>query len=284
MTTTSPTIRRKRLSNSLRELRRAVGMTADQVATRLGWDASKISRMESNEWKLPKVKDIEALMNVYDVTDTAQRDALIDLAKQARQRGWWDQYKDVLGSALPGLEAEARRIWQYQPIVIPGLLQTRDYMRALFRAGLCNDAETERRIAARLARQQILDQEHPPQLWAILDEAGLRKMVGGREVMRDQVHHLLHMSERPTISLQVLPDEVGAHASMGGPIVILDYASDPSIIYLENMGTGDLFLEHPEEVLRYTVRYDHVMASARSVEDSREYLQRLLERLKGEGP
>lgn len=282
VTMTSPTIRRKRLSNSLRQLRHEAKLTAEQVATQLGWDPSKISRIESNEWKLPKVKDVESLLLVYGVTDPAQRDALVALARQARERGWWDQYKDVLGSALPGFEAEARRIWQYQPILVPGLLQTSDYMRALFRAGMCDDAETERRIEVRLARQRILDRDNPPQLWAVLDEAGLRKMVGGREVMRDQVHHLLHMSERPNINLQVLPDAVGAHASMGGPIVVLDYVGDPSIVYLEHTGS-DLLLERPDEVDRYTVRYDHVMASALSVETSLEYLQRLLEHLKSEG-
>lgn len=278
---TSPTIRRKRLSNALRNLRRDARLTADDAARRLTWDPSKISRIESNEWKLPKVADIERLCEVYGADD-ATRDALIALARQARQRGWWEQFKDVLGPALPGLEAEARRIWQYQPTLIPGLLQIPSYMRALFRAGLCDDAETERRIAARLARQQILNRDDPPQLWAILDETALRKMIGGREVMRDQVHHLLAMSERPHIDIQVMPDTVGAHASMGGPIVLLDYEGDPTIVYVEHMGTGDLFLESPKEVMRYTKRYDHVMAAADGVEQSRAYLEGLLETLKGD--
>lgn len=283
MTMTSPTIRRKRLSNSLRQLRRDADLTAEQVAAQLGWDPSKISRIESNEWKLPKVKDVEALMLVYGVTDPAKQEALIALARQARERGWWEQYKDVLGSALPGLETEATRIRHYQPMLIPGLLQTPDYMRAICRAGMCNNAETERRVEARHTRQQILYRDQPPILWAVLDEAALRKMVGGREVMRDQVHHLLDTQDRHSnIWIQVIPDSIGAHASMGGPIVLLDYAADPTIVFLENPGAGDLFLESDAEVARYTVRYGHVMGSALSVEESTEYLKRLLERLKGE--
>jgi transcriptional regulator with XRE-family HTH domain len=283
MIVTSPTIRRKRLSNSLRELRREAGLTAEQVATQLGWDPSKISRIESNEWKLPKVKDVEALLDVYGVTDPAQKEALATLARQARERGWWERYKDVLGSALPGLETEATQIRTYQPILIPGLLQTPDYIRAICRAGMCDEDDTERRVEARIARQQILYRDQSPTLWAVLDEAALRKLVGGREVMRDQVHHLLDMQDhRSNIWIQVIPDSIGAHASMGGPIVLLDYAADPTIVFLENPGAGDLFLEQVADVARYNIRYSHVTGSALSVEESTEYLKRLLERLKGQ--
>ena len=280
--TYSPTIRRKRLSAALRQLRRDAGMTADEVARKIGWNPSKISRIESNEWRLPRVADVERLCEVYQASEQT-RDALVTLARQARQRGWWEQYKDVLGDALPGLEAEATRILTYQPLLVPGLLQTPDYMRAVYRAGLVDEAEIERRVQARMARQRILDREHPPLvLWAVIDEAALRKPVGGPAVMADQVHHLLEVSHRPTIRVQVLPDAVGAHAGMGGPIVILEYEADPSIVYVEHAGTGDLYLESPEDVAGYTVRYASVMAAALSVPDSIAYLQRMLERLKGE--
>lgn len=274
--TYSPTIRRKRLSDALRQLRRNRKLTAEEVARNLGWDPSKISRIETGDWKLPRVADIERLCDVYDVT-TAERQALITLARQARERGWWEEFKDVIGPALPGLEAEAVRIRQYQPLLIPGLLQTPDYTRALCRAGMCSDAETERRVEVRRARQRIFDRPFPPLLWAVIDEAALRKMVGGRDVMRDQVHHLLQVTTQQNIVIQVLLDAVGAHASMGGPIVLLDYETDPTIAYVENV---DLYLEASDAVAGYTMRYGHVMGSALSVVESREYLHQLLGQLK----
>lgn len=280
---TSPTIRRKRLSNSLRQLRREADLTAEQVATQLGWDPSKISRIESNEWKLPKVKDVEALMRAYGVTDPAQRDALIALARQARERGWWDQYKDVLGGALPGLEAEAIRIWQYQSMFIPGLLQTSDYKRALCQASGLDEAETERRVQARTARQQILHQDNPPLLWVVLDEAALRKPIGGHQVMADQIAHLISMSSKDNIGIQVIMDEFGAHPGMAGPIVLLHYTMDPSIVYIEGFGAGDLYLEDPDEVTKFAARYQHVTAAASDVPRSLAYLERQLEHFKAEG-
>ena len=277
--TYSPTVRRRRLSSALRQLRRESGLTAEEVARKLGWDPSKISRIENGDWKLPRLADIEHLCHVYNAPPKTTA-ALLTLAKQARERGWWEQFRDVLGGALPGLEAEATTIWTYQPLLIPGLLQIPDYTRALCRASMMDEAETERRVQARQARQQILDRPNPPLLWAVLDEASLRKLVGGRQVMAAQVAHLLEMSARDNITLQVLRDEVGAHAAMSGPIVVMMYEHDPTIVYLEHAGPSDLFLELPEEVRAYTERYSHVMAAASDAPTSREYLLRLLERLK----
>jgi transcriptional regulator with XRE-family HTH domain len=280
--THSPTIRRKRLSTALRQLRRDNHMTIEDVAARLSWDPSKISRMENNEWKLPRPAEIEQLCDVYNATP-ATRDALVTLARQARERGWWEQYKDVLGGALPGLEAEAIRIWQYQPMLIPGLLQTPDYKRAICKASLLDEAETARRVQARIARQQILHQDNPPLLWVVLDEAALRKPVGGHQVMADQVAHLIEMSSKDNIGIQVIMDDVGAHPGMEGPIVLMHYVQDPSIVYIEHAGTGDLYLEDPGEVTRYVARWQHVTAAASDVPGSFAYLERRLEQLKGEG-
>lgn len=280
--TYSPTIRRKRLSTALRQLRRDSGQTAEEAARKLGWDPSKISRIENGDWKLPRLADIERLCQIYNAPPKTC-EALLALARQSRERGWWEEFKDVLGGALPGLEAEATSIWTYQPLLVPGLLQIPDYTRALCRASMMDDAETERRVQARQARQRILDRERPPLLWAVLDEAALRKLVGGRQLMAAQVAHLLEMSTRENIRLQVLRDEVGAHAAMSGPIVVMMYDSDPTIVYLENAGPADLFLELPEEVRAYTERYSHVMAAASDGPSSREYLQRLMAQLKEGG-
>jgi hypothetical protein len=238
--------------------------------------------MENNDWKLPRPAEIEMLCEVYGATPDT-RDALVTLAREARERGWWEQYKDVLGGALPGLEAEAIRIQQYQPMLIPGLLQTADYKRAICRASLVDEAETERRVQARTARQQILHQDDPPLLWVVLDESALRKPVGGYQVMADQVAHLIEMSSRDNIGIQVIMDDVGAHPGMDGPIVLMHYLQDPSIAYIENAGTGDLYLEDPSEVTRFSARWQHVTAAASDVPGSFAYLKRRLEQLKGEG-
>ncbi|WP_308425719.1 helix-turn-helix domain-containing protein [Sphaerisporangium melleum] len=276
--THSPTVRRRRLSAELLKLRTNVGLTADEVAKRLEWTPSKVTRIERNEWKLPAVRDIRDLLDVYGVTDDEHREALFTLAREARQRGWWVDYQDVLGPrSVAEFEADAAHIHMYEALVIPGLLQTADYAAAVFRGGqVLDQAFVDRAIAARLARQEILERDNPPYLWVILDEAALRKKVGGAAVMRDQLRHIVEMCSRPNIAVQVVPDEAGAHAAMSGSFVIYEYATpeDGTLVYVET-GIGDLFLERPEEVSRYTVKYDHVRALALSEEATVAHLESL---------
>lgn len=275
----SPTVRRRRLSLALRQLRRDSGLLAEAVALRLEWNPSKVTRIERNEWKQPSVRDVRDLLDVYGVPDGPEREALITLAREARQRGWWEEYKDVFaGRTLPELEAEASHIMTVKALLIPGLLQTADYATAVFRGGRVQpEAEVARLVEGRLARQQILDQESPPILWAILDEAALLKHVGGVEVMHRQLLHLIEMAERPSIGIQVLPAAVGAHAAMENAFTILQFsaAEDPSVVYIE-MLSGDAYLELPDQVARYTLAYNHVCASALSADASVAYLADLV--------
>jgi transcriptional regulator with XRE-family HTH domain len=283
MTTYSPTVRRRRLSALLRHYREQTGKRADEVARILEWTPSKVTRIERNEWKLPSVGDVKYLLDVYGVTDPVEREAVLKLAREARQRGWWEEYKDVFaGGSLPEFEAEAQRILTYKTLLIPGLLQTADYARAVFRGGMVVEDElVERRVEARLERQRILNQDAPPHLWAVIDEAALVKHVGGVETMRAQIHHVIEMAARSNIAVQVLPHAVGAHAAMENSFTILEFGNteDPSLVYIE-MLTGDAYLEMPDQVSRYTLAYDHVRASALSVDASVAYLADLADQLK----
>lgn len=282
--TYSPTIRRRRLALALLQFRRDAGLRADEVAKRLGWQPSKITRIERNEWRRPNISDILDLLDVYGITDEATRKAIVTLAREARKRGWWEeQFKDILGGALVGFEWEAAEIHTYEALLVPGLLQTADYAAAIFRGGrVLAEAEIRRLVEARLARQQIIDRDDAPALWVIIDEAALRKRVGGPDVMRAQLKHLRRMAERPNIGLQVLPDIVGAHASMTGSFTIMDYRDphDPSIVYREVGQPGDLFLEEREDVAHYRRKYEYLHASALSAEASAAYLEDLVEQLK----
>ncbi|MFI7467540.1 helix-turn-helix domain-containing protein [Nonomuraea sp. NPDC049646] len=277
----SPTVRRRRLSAALRQFRIAAGLHADQVARRLEWTPSKVTRIERNEWKLPSVRDVRDLLDVYGVTDEAQREAILALTRQARQRGWWEEYKDVLGGAMPGFEAEASAILTYESLLVPGLLQTASYAAAVFRGGqVVMDDLIDRRVEARLARQQILDRVDPPTLWAVIDEAALAKHVGGVEVMREQIDHIITMARRPNIAVQVLPNAVGAHAAMENAFRILKFPTpeDPTLVHVETI-TGDLFMEETDQVSSYTLVYDHVRASALSADASAAYLEDLFRQM-----
>lgn len=284
MTTYSPTVRRRRLSAALRRAREGAGITADAAAKQLGWPASKVTRIERNEWRRPTVSDVTDLLDVYGVTDGAVRQAMTMLARQARERGWWEgELKAELGGSLVEFETEASQIRMFQALLIPGLLQTAAYARAVFKGGMVLDEDViDRHVQARLARQQVLKRDNPPIVWAVIDEAALVKHVGGPAVMRDQLHHLIEVAAHPNVGIQVLPNAVGAHASMTGPFTILSYATpdDPELVYIETGAKGDLYIESPEEVKHYTVKYDHLRASAISADASVAYLTDMIKQIK----
>ncbi|WP_225878410.1 helix-turn-helix domain-containing protein [Spongiactinospora rosea] len=280
----SPTVRRRRLSSLLRRLRQDAGLHADEVARRLEWTASKLTRMERNEWKLPSVRDVRDLLDVYGVTDPSLREAVIALAREARQRGWWEEYKDVfLVGALPEFETEASEIRAFQALLVPGLLQTPDYAAAVFRGGgrAIDDAKVRRRVEARMARQQIFERNDPPVFRAVIDEAALAKHVGGADVMRKQILHIADMATRSHIDVHVVPNGMGAHAALDNPFTILRFATpeDPSLVHVGTVA-GDLFLEKTDDVRSYTLAYDHVRASALSADASLAYLAELADRFR----
>ncbi|MEU8201963.1 helix-turn-helix transcriptional regulator [Streptosporangium sp. NPDC049046] len=277
----SPTVRRRQLSAELIKLRKAAGLTAEEVVRHLAWSPGKLTYMEGNRWVRPDLANIRALLDLYGVADKAMRDAVLTLARQAREKGWWSKYSDVFRGSLAGFEAAATDIRAYQALFIPGLLQVPDYMTAIFRGGrVVDETLITRRVEARLARQEILRQDNPPNLWVIIDEAALRKVVGSPEIMVRQLEHVIELSARDRITVQVLPDAAGAHAAMEGSFMILDFKKgDGSIVYVET-AISDLYLETTEELHSYTLIFDHARASALSAEVSAAHLTKLIDQLK----
>ncbi|WP_344590153.1 helix-turn-helix transcriptional regulator [Actinomadura vinacea] len=276
----SPSVRRRRLSRELRRLREGTNLTADEVGRRLEWSQGKLSAMETNKWKRPNPRDIKDLCELYE-TDDATREALMTMARESRKRGWWeDEYGDVLGSAYVGFEQEARSLHAYQPLVIPGLLQTPAYIRALARGDLARDAdEIDRRLEMRMTRQKILEHEDPLTMWVIIDEAALVRPFGSTADQREQLQRLVDTDALEHVTLQILPFDAGLHAGLACGFVILSYTQDPSIVYLETGGGNALYLDKPEDLERHSVRFQHLQASALAPDASIRFLSEMISQL-----
>ncbi len=279
MTRHIPTVASRRLTSELRRLREQSpeNWTTEQVAEVLGWSPSKVYRIEHDRVRV-LVRDVRRLLDLYGAGDD-EREVLLTLAKQAREKqGWWHRYDDVLPQwfeVYGGLEADAASLRTYQSELVHGLLQTEDYARALMRAVPRPepDEEIERRIAMRLARQDRLTCERPLDYWAILNEAALRRRVGGRGMMRLQLDHLREMAELPNVTLQVLPFDAGAHPGVHGQFVILSFPEpqDPDVGYIEHW-TGSLYLEKPSDIATYTEIFEHLRARALGPDESKELI------------
>jgi transcriptional regulator with XRE-family HTH domain len=265
----SPTLRRRQLGMELRRLREAAGLTIDQVAERLECSASKISRIETGQSGATP-RDVRDILVVYGVPED-ESDLLLQIAREARQKGWWQLYGTVLTGAYVGLEAAADAIQAYEALVVPGLLQTEDYARAMIHAARpdIDATEIDKRVRVRVGRQSLLTQDDPLDLWVVLDEAVLHRPVGGRSVMRSQLEHLVVSAELPNVTLQVLPFAAGAHAGMDGTFSILLYQEPPNqnVVFAAN-AAGGLFLEKDEELHRYAFIFDHLRANAMRPEES----------------
>ena len=266
MATLRPTVRRKRLSIELRRLREQAGLTCEDVGQRLECSGTRISRMETGRIGA-RPGDVRELLEIYGVTG-AEADSLVQLARDARRKGWWHTY----GRALPawfeayiGLEYEAARLRDFQPLVVPGLLQTEGYARAVLRAApyAGRGEDIDRQVALRMQRQAILGRASPPDLWVVLSESVLRVSVGGPAVMRDQLHRLADAAALPNVTLQVLPLTTAAHVQPISPFTMLEFPdpADPAVVYTEHL-TGGLFLENEDEIRRYRVVFDHLRAEA----------------------
>ncbi|GDY31375.1 DUF5753 domain-containing protein [Gandjariella thermophila] len=223
--------------------------------------------------------DVKALLELYGVTGD-EFDRLLTLAKEAKQKGWWDSYAAVTPESLRnyiGLEDAASSLRTFEPQVIPGLLQTRDYAAALAAAEPeFRPDEVERWVELRIKRQDVLSRPEPLSLWAIMDEAVLHRVVGGRAVMAEQLRCLVALAEEPHITIQVLSFESGAHPAIDGPFSLLRFAepADPDVVYL-NMQTGALYPEKPHEVARYNLLFDHLRACALPTGESLSLIRRL---------
>ncbi|MFY1583403.1 DUF5753 domain-containing protein [Micromonospora sp. WMMD734] len=273
----SPTIRARRLRRELRRLRDRTGRTAEEVAKVLGWHRTKVIRFELGHSRVMP-KDLPPLLDFYEVSEQ-ERESLTGLLRQARQKGWWSAYGDVLPDDYVGFEAEATSISTFESLYVPGLLQTEEYVRAIVRAGrsTADQDEIDRRVAARLGRKVLLSRDMPPRLWMVLDEAAIRRVVGGPVVMRAQLARLIEACELPTVEIQILPFAAGAHAAMGGPFTLLGYADpalDPTVVYLDN-DSSTLLLEEDRHVARYRLMFDHLMAKALGPDESAGFLARV---------
>lgn len=271
MSRPSPTVRRRRLRYELRRLRAGCGLTIEDVQVRSNGDirAPTLSRWETGERSM-RPADLRVLLDIYDVP-AADREALLTLARQAKERGWWQAYTAAMPDsfqAYVGLEAEASQIREYASELVPGLLQTEDYYRA-FLAVVPAGESTARKVEVRMTRQERLAAGDPPRYWAVLNEAVIRRAVGGPQVMRGQLARIVELSALPNVTIQVLPFSAGEHPAMEGPFSILGFpeAADPDVAYLENQA-GSVYLEETAEIDWYDQVITRLIASALSPGDS----------------
>ncbi|MGK5675421.1 helix-turn-helix domain-containing protein [Micromonospora sp. URMC 106] len=257
--TASPTVRRRRIARELRQLRERAGMTLDVAARQLDMSKSNLSRIENAQIGI-KPRDVRAALALYEVTG-ADAEALIEIARGAQQRGWWQNYSDVLPEWFEfyvGLEAEAATLRTYEAEAVPGLLQTEAYAREVFRRTAGEDG-IERKVAARLHRQNVLHRDNPVELSVVLNEAVLCRPIGGNAVMADQMAHLAKVAQLPNVTLLVLPFSAGGHPAMNAPYVVLTFAdaADATVVYLENLTMG-LALEGAEHVRGYSLVHEEL--------------------------
>jgi len=278
-----PTVRRRRLGSELRKLRDASGLKLEEVAAALGVAPSTLSRIETG--KAPtKSAYLNQMLEMYGVTDPAQRQVLVDMAREGHRKGWWSAFDDVLPSGFDifvGLEAETTGIRSYENSVVHGLLQTKEYARAVLRElqPRLTAEQIERQVDLRMARQGRLDDEPPLDLWVIHDEAVIRRMVGGPEVMKAQLRRMLE-EVLPGMTLQVLPFASGAHAGLRGPFNILEFAdrTDSRVAHVESVG-GFLYLEKDREVRSCADAFDRLRAAALSPGASADLIEQAVKDL-----
>lgn len=280
-----PTILRIVLGTQLRRLREARGITREQAGNAIRGSHAKISRLELGRTGY-KERDVSDLLTLYGVLDPDEREGFFALARQASVPGWWNKYSDVLPQwfeQLIGLEEAASVIRSYEVQFVPGLLQTRDYARACTRLGhpRANDEEIEQRVRLRMTRQNVLGVAHGPRLWAVIDEAALRRPLGSStEVMREQLLFLKDAARRPNVTLQIAPFHIGGLSAAGGPVTILRFLEPdlPDVVYLEQLTTA-LYLDKQDEVENYMVVMDRLCAMAEPPSKTEEFIDAMLDRL-----
>ncbi len=281
----SPTVRRRRLAAELRRLREKADLTGDEVAERLGWSPSKVSRLENARTAL-KLADAQRVLDLFGV-DGAHREQLLALALEASRKGWWEAYSDALPEAYTsyiGLETEATSASWWESDLVPGLLQTENYARAVIHAHMGSTAtmppgEIERRVEARLKRQQVLTREHPLALSVVLDESVLFRRFGKGPVMRDQLQWLVHVSELPNVALRILP-LAASHPIGTGGFVLLQFGQVHEtalrdVVYIENL-SGSLYVEEEAETYQYKLAFSRLVEACIDSARSRELVSRVV--------
>ncbi|WP_431891570.1 helix-turn-helix domain-containing protein [Micromonospora haikouensis] len=278
-----PSVAGRGLSGELRQLRRGRRLKGASVAVQLGWQPSKLSRIETGQQGV-RVEEVAALLAVYGVVGE-ERERLLAMAERSRDKGWWETHGTGLTAwsrTFNLFEAEATRVVSWQPLLVPGLLQLPEYTIALMKGCDVGAAEVETRVAARLARQAILARDDPPELHMIIDETVLRRPLGGHQLMTRQLRHLIELSERPNLSLQVVPLACGGHTGLDGGFVLFDFHRHPSVVHLEHKISG-VFLEEPDQVAVFRRAADALAAIALSPADSKDIVARIAAEHEREG-
>ena len=269
-----PTVLRISLGSRLRRLREACGISREDAGEHIRGSHAKISRLELGRTGF-KERDLRDLLGLYGVDDPEKLSVYLDLMKKANDPGWWQPFNDVLPAWFEtyiGLEQAATTIRTYEAQFVPGLLQTEAYARAVIELG--TEGETERRVGMRMRRQEILHRPAAPTIWAVVDENALRRPVGGYDVLRGQIDHLLAVGERPNVKIQVLPYEVGGHPAAGGSFSILRFPEPElaDMVYLEQLTTSH-YLEKKSEVEVYMTVMNKLSVVALTPGESRDYLR-----------
>jgi len=276
-----PTVLRIMLGAQLRRIRESRDITRGEAAEAIRATQSKISRLELGRSSF-KQRDVADLLTLYGVRDDPEREALLELARQASAPGWWHQYNDVMPGWLElyvGLEEAASVIRAYEMQFVHGLMQTDAYANAVVRLRHVQTPQTEvdRRVDLRIRRQRMLTEPDGPHLWSVVDEAALRRPLGGRQVMRAQLQHLLELTELPNVALQIVPFQAGGHAAAGGPFTILRFPEYDllDVVYLEQL-TSALYLDKPSDIEDYTETMNRLCVEATSPGETRRILGAIL--------
>jgi transcriptional regulator with XRE-family HTH domain len=266
----------RRLAAELRRLRNAAALSREQVEAQTGVNEGTLYRIETARAR-PQRRTLVALLDLYAVGEPLRTD-LIELSRSADGQGWsrphlWQLPGEY--AAYISFEAEARVVHNYESLFIPGLLQTPEYGRAMSRGVLpaATERDIDERIEARTERQKLLDGPDPLELWAVVDEAAIRRVVGGRQIMAAQLDHALSMTQRPNVTMQVIPYDAGAHPGMPGSFIYLEFRDegDPELVYVDAQA-GDMFLESEDDLRRYRTMFDHLRASALSLTRSADLI------------
>ena len=280
-----PTVRLRRLAAELRRLRSAAQLSRENVEEQTGINEGTLYRLETARAR-PQRRTLMALLDLYGA-DASLRSDLLAIAQGADDQGWLRPYHSALPeeyTAYISFEAEARSVRNYESLFIPGLLQTEDYARAVIpgvQPSIPKD-QIDQRVQARMERQQLLDRHDPLELWAVIDEAAIRRLVGGRKIMHAQIAHLTDVAAKPNVTIQVIPFEAGAHPGMPGSFVHMDFKDplDPELVYIDTMA-GDLFLEADADLRRYRSMFDHLRATALNASETGNLLASVAASMKG---
>ncbi|WP_281292149.1 helix-turn-helix domain-containing protein [Actinomadura decatromicini] len=273
-------MRRRRLAAELRRIRTDAGMSITEVVAQLGWQGSKLSRIENRQIGI-STADVRKLLDLYGVNDPRQVDRLAEMARRAKERGWWESYAATLPTetrTMIGIETEASLICTYEQALIPGLLQTPDYANAVISAARPTDSREviNERVEVRLARQALLEENTAPQLWVVINEGAARQMVGSREIMASQLRSLAEAHNKRNVVVQILPFTAGEHPAMVGSFSVFTFPAeeDAGAVYIETMNSA-LILEQPHDLQTYGDAFNRIRAAALSPRDSRDLLSSL---------